>query len=1472
MFVMKIDKIYDKLIDLSKNNRLLNFKDRLNNIKVMLKNSDDLMNLLFNKDAVDVYNSDKFIYKVNGHDYNNEIFFDDIYKYIKDSIKDDNIVLHKNKGSINATLKRIKKLSEEALTEKGINPLYLTLGMLEYSEDNMLYKAPILLVPIKIIEGSLKSYKISLYEEEVMLNPALKYKLEMEYNIKLDKVNIDIIPSEYFKYLKKSLVKTNWKIIEESYIGLFLFNKINMYEDMKENKKEIEKHHLISSLLNATPLKDRTNYYSDDSIYNIYDADFSQMEAIKAVRDGKSIVLEGPPGTGKSQTITNIIAEAMSEGKKVLFVSEKMAALNVVYEKLKKKGLDEFSLELHSLKTNKRNVINELYNTIHIKKSKVVDKKVLDEIYVLDHNLDTYTTKLHKKIDKYNLSLYEILSKYYSLNKYKIYDDYNFNDLSYDKYLNIIKIIEEYNSYNNIIGDDYREFAFYGYISDNSKKSIKALKETKETLTNILRDIKLINDTFNIKINNLDEYLIIIDVIKVIMKSKYINHKFLDFTKLDLYIDECHDLIIDSNLIKENDKVISLYFNSEIYKDKYISLYDKLKSFEHTSFKVFNKEYKKLISNFKDISKAKKSLKYKYLEESLKLAREVYEKRVNFEMKASNISLLVRDDYEGFSTDFKEIYETLEAVLKLKKIKDYQSFKYEDNDYKSFYNALNLNKDGVLNILNTKYLYDNTIIDLNTCDIKDLYKKTVGKLEEMDYYKFNLKLNNLIKKEKENNVFDLINKALDNKVKAVEIKDVFDRVYFNNILKLMVQNNLVLKQFNTLDYDTYKDKFNNLDKEMLDLHKSIIIERLEGKKPNLDIVSEQSALAVICREHEKKRKQKSVREIINEYADFIQTLKPLFLMSPESVSTYLDFNKVKFDLVVFDEASQIFPSDALCAIARASQMVIVGDSKQMPPTSFFNSINIDETEDDVMDFESILDLAKAILPIYQLKWHYRSQNEELIMISNKEFYDNSLITTPSAKRHSIDFGLEGYYVSGIYNREMATNENEALKVVELCKIHKEKYGSSRSLGVVTFSISQRRLIERKLEEAQFSLSNEEEPFFVKNLESVQGDERDTIIFSVGYGYDERGKFISNFGPLNKEGGERRLNVAISRAKINMKVVSSIKANDINSKNKGARLLASYLDFVYSNKESSLTEEEPSPFIKTIKTFLEEKGYTTKGNVGYSNYKINLCVYDNLKENFIAAIEDDGEIYHNLCDTTNRNRLREEMLKHMGFNYIRVWSMGWYNDEFLNKKILLDKLEYKNEVKKEETVILSKEDTKETFREYQYADYKSLVDNYLNKEISFEDLFTSIVEIEAPISEHSLIDNISKIYGYDKYNKNILSEYELDKAMNLDLKKYEFINGFIFIKNKPIYLRVPSIGSKARDISDISPLELAYGMKEILINNKFIDKDSLYKTMRITLGYKKMTDKIIEAFDKAFEELNKIAVVIIKDEKINVIDV
>ena len=365
-----------------------------------------------------------------------------------------------------------------------------------------------------------------------------------------------------------------------------------------------------------------------------------------------------------------------------------------------------------------------------------------------------------------------------------------------------------------------------------------------------------------------------------------------------------------------------------------------------------------------------------------------------------------------------------------------------------------------------------------------------------------------------------------------------------------MSGNSVLSAFNRISQDKAIRTFSEKDTEQFEINKAKIRAELSSMRPSLDMIASGSALAILLREGEKKRKQKSIRSLLAETGELVQRVKPCFLMSPLSVSTFLAPDSVHFDVVVFDEASQIFPQDAIGAIYRADQLIVVGDSKQMPPSNFFNATieaeDNDEETGDVTDFESILDLCSTSMQQLRLRWHYRSRYEQLITFSNKNFYDSDLVTFPSSKVDAPGIGVDYYHVDGVFDRKVHTNRKEAEFIVDLIYQNIEKY-PNRSLGVVAFSVAQQDLIDKLLskrrqstpEKEYFFKNDGKEPFFIKNLETVQGDERDTIIFSIAYGIDAQGRLLHNFGPLNRAGGERRLNGAVTRAKCNVQLVSSL---------------------------------------------------------------------------------------------------------------------------------------------------------------------------------------------------------------------------------------------------------------------------------------------------------------------------------------------
>ena len=496
------------------------------------------------------------------------------------------------------------------------------------------------------------------------------------------------------------------------------------------------------------------------------------------------------------------------------------------------------------------------------------------------------------------------------------------------------------------------------------------------------------------------------------------------------------------------------------------------------------------------------------------------------------------------------------------------------------------------------------------------------------------------------------------------------------------------------------ERFIRLDEKQCEIARQTIRRRIISEYPRLhEAAKEGTELGILRHEMEKKRNIMQLRKLFQSIPNVLLTLKPCLMMSPLSVAYFLDADLYQFDLVIFDEASQIFPQDAIGAIFRGKQVVIAGDTRQLPPTNFFASSTGSSTEGYDSDegyedevYDSILEETASILPNRTLLWHYRSRHEHLIAFSNREIYRNELITFPGSNESEPDTGVEYVYVEDGYYEPTPRNCNilEARRIVELVKEHIEKH-PDRSLGVIAFSEKQQQAIsleiqrfrERNMEYDHFFAEGKEEEFFVKNLENVQGDERDTILFSIGYARTREqkasGRSMSmRFGPLDAAGGERRLNVAITRARINVKLVGSILPSDMDmsrTESEGIRMLRSYIEYAMKG-DSALAGEnrrsKPDEFVDYIAQFIRENGYTVRQYVGNSAYKIDIAVKHPSEtiEQFIAAVECDGFSYVSAKTARDRDRLRGSVLKQMGWNLYRVWSAEWYqNPEVEGKKLL-----------------------------------------------------------------------------------------------------------------------------------------------------------------------------------------------------------
>ncbi|MBF0526153.1 MAG: DUF4011 domain-containing protein [Deltaproteobacteria bacterium] len=511
---------------------------------------------------------------------------------------------------------------------------------------------------------------------------------------------------------------------------------------------------------------------------------------------------------------------------------------------------------------------------------------------------------------------------------------------------------------------------------------------------------------------------------------------------------------------------------------------------------------------------------------------------------------------------------------------------------------------------------------------------------------------------------------------------------YNCIVRELLTAHPLLNNFTRTGYENIVKCFSNLDQDILkNVHKRISHKASQRPVPagvGTGPVGNHTEKALIDREISKIKRHIPIRQLVRRAGRALQTLKPCFMMSPLSVAQYLDPGSIHFDLVVMDEASQLKPEDALGAIARGAKLIVVGDPKQLPPTSFFD--RADRTNDDedliyaVSEAESILERCIQVYPARRLRWHYRSEHDSLIKFSNHTFYsDRPLYVFPSPCNSNRGYGVKFNYIQGAKYHQ-GTNLVEAQAVVKAVE-HHAKHFSNVSLGVATFNLKQAEIIldlleskqkENPLLEKWIRESTEKvEPFFVKNLESVQGDERDVIFISVTYGPDQAtGKVFQRVGPINTANGWRRLNVIFTRAKQRVELFSSIRSSDVllpQTASRGVTALKAYLEFAETGflPDYGITTpgaEPQSPFEVSVIEILKQYGYQTSPQVGVAGFAIDIGVHHPDCENdFVLGIECDGATYHSAKSVRDRDRLRQEILEKKGWKIHRIWSVDWFKN-------------------------------------------------------------------------------------------------------------------------------------------------------------------------------------------------------------------
>jgi very-short-patch-repair endonuclease len=709
-------------------------------------------------------------------------------------------------------------------------------------------------------------------------------------------------------------------------------------------------------------------------------------------------------------------------------------------------------------------------------------------------------------------------------------------------------------------------------------------------------------------------------------------------------------------------------------------------------------------------------------------------------------------------------------------------------------------------------------------------------------------------------------------------------------------------------------EFRELDKKHWEQGVHSVIREANRQRPAASVVIPGGEVQILFREVNKQRRHLPLRKLFAVIPNLLTQLKPCLLMSPISVSQFLDPERTRFDLVIFDEASQLRSEDAICSVYRGKQLVVCGDNKQLPPTTFFEQGMAEELPEETEDpnatepfdvFGSVLDACAAVMPQRQLKWHYRSEHESLIAFSNCTFYDFGLVTFPSWLQEDEGLGVKFVHVpDGVYDRGgRRDNVREAERIVGLIEEHLRRF-PEQSLGVVTFNIAQADTIENHLE--QFRRQNPEleryfapdrfEKFFVKNLESVQGDERDVLIFSMGYGRDRFGRLTMNFGPLNVTGGERRLNVAVTRARKKVVVVSSIRASDfdLGEVNKeGVRVLQRYLDFAERGQDALQLKvgqgEFESPLEQSVAATIRSFGFGVVPQVGCSSFRVDLGIVDPSKPGrFVLGVECDGASYHSSATARDRDRIRQQILERLGWRIHRIWSPDWVTRRETEVRRLKAAIEAAQNARSRGISAEPAQSSNGPIRVDPPAVIEKALPQINDKWIipewvvmyrvcrprapmthglQFHDpealpvlkgMLSQIVDIEGPVHKDVVATRLAKAWQLERVGERMMHAVK-SAWRSLSREGLLKIQGQFLWPSAPSFHLVvrqlnPSDDESRRSIEEISSEEIALAIKNLVRDSLSIEHDSLLSYVARIFGFERAGNLIQKALEDTFDEL------------------
>jgi very-short-patch-repair endonuclease len=1296
-------------------------------------------------------------------------------------------------AALDTALRQLRRKSGQMYNDYGLWVLWLGVGMLEWREPGAKESscAPLVLVPVELRPDAAGRPRLHPAEhQERMHNAAMEAKaarLGADWSPVTDADLTD--PAAVLAAAEQVCAgRDGWAVRHRVVLGLFSSYKEAMYQDLQQNEDRILAHPLVRAVAlgpDAGPPPDTLGFEPPDlerideiqlpeQTPLVLDADASQRQCIAAALDGRSFVMSGPPGTGKSQTITNMIAALMHSGRSVLFVSEKAAALDVVRNRLRSVGLGDFVLALHSGDTTKKAVATELARVLTTE-ARVTGASAheLDRARRLRTELSAHAAAMNEIRQPLERSLHDVLGRLVALEQAGT-PQVTLSQAGADAGAARIQglgagALRELLTAAEAVSRAWRpaaegeEFAWRGVVGSaptavvaeaaEALDSLHTAVERRpfaaaqprtahdvERLVSGLRDVlgspdgpapgAPLPDDPTADLARLARHIgarvpgtaeaaaALFELTALATAPHRPPHPWFDPRALDearAATAELRELFAD--LAQARAAAADVFGEQVADADELPGLAARFAE-QHRGIKsrLFSAEYKADRAAVARLTRD--GTWHRSLAARLGQALAWHTAARALAAAAERHRGLLGRYLPRTDGDFAALDEALATAGRIAGLAD----AVDDRDALASHLADGTETDPVPGLLADGARSALAAWCTVTAERTGRWSAAVGKVLDLFEASRGARLSpallgpledarhtvDLLRADaggpEEWRVFQggmavlaqyhadtVVSRAAERGIPPEQVPATVEYALLRAWADGVLATDTRLATTRSADLDARVADFREADRRLVAAAAGAVIEACNRRRPRR---FGGGAAAVITRQAELKRRHMPVRDLLARTGEVVRTIKPCFMMSPLTVSQFLPAD-YDFDVVIFDEASQVRPADAVNCIYRGRALIVAGDDNQLPPTSFFDSAveeDDDEYDDSVPDsFASLLQACKAGAMIdLPLRWHYRSRHEDLITFSNRSFYRNSMVTFPGAVDHGDHVGVSFHLAKGTYDRGGRRDNRAEAETVAQRVIHHFDTRPDRTLGVVALSQAQATAIDQAVQQARLLRPDLDDRFtegrldgfFIKNLESVQGDERDVMIMSIGYGPDAHGRLGLNFGPINKDGGWRRLNVAVTRARCRMEVVASFRGGDLDdSPNESVRHLKRYLEYaergpaVLAEAPAAADAETESPFEESVLRVLRGWGHTVQPQVGVAGYRVDLGLrHPDAPGTYALGIECDGRMYHSSKTARDRDRLREEVLVRLGWRLHRIWGTDWYRNRTVAEQRLREAVE------------------------------------------------------------------------------------------------------------------------------------------------------------------------------------------------------